>query len=70
MRKKKVLSSSDFIAVSAYGRGSSEAACLYTPDIAKTVLPSVHQVVKHSLDLAREPLPYLDPSPFANNITV
>jgi len=48
MRKKKVLSSSDFIAVPAYGR-SSAAACLYTPDIAKTVLPPVHQVVKHSI---------------------
>ena len=31
MRKKKDLSSSDFIAVPAYGR-SSAAACLYNPD--------------------------------------
>jgi len=52
MRKKNVLSSSDFIAVPAYGR-SSPAACLFTTDIAKPLLPPVHQVVKH---LAREQL--------------
>jgi len=48
MRKKKVLSSSDLIAVPAYWR-SSAVACLYTPDITKMVLPPVHQVVKHSI---------------------
>jgi len=48
MRKKKALWSSDFISVPAYGQ-SSAAACLYTPEITKTVLPPVHQVVKHSI---------------------